>query len=193
MSDRTAEEWARSAVAGDDDAALEAAKLFLQQDNEAAAHRFLVQAYHGGVAGAAYLLGTTLLKSKKRDDQAAAVEHLTDALFHEDHPSAGLDLAHHFLAAGDFEEALKWARAQEAVAGKSVASTAFIKRLRLCHRCDTPGASKICGRCKRVRYCTPKCQREDWREHKEKCRDGAAGRGGPAGVGEAGGAAAPGH
>ena len=45
-----------------------------------------------------------------------------------------------------------------------------------CARCGKQkgdsGAAKlaVCGRCKLVRYCSRKCQREDWPEHKKVCR-----------------------
>ncbi|GAQ86141.1 hypothetical protein KFL_002720150 [Klebsormidium nitens] len=29
---------------------------------------------------------------------------------------------------------------------------------------------KVCSKCKRVKYCSVECQKEDWKQHKKKCR-----------------------
>ena len=44
-----------------------------------------------------------------------------------------------------------------------------------CENCETRGEIgniklKTCGGCKQVRYCTSKCQREDWESHREFCK-----------------------
>jgi len=43
-----------------------------------------------------------------------------------------------------------------------------------CHKCDTSQntgciAFKVCGRCKKVQYCSKECQRDHWPSHKLKC------------------------
>ncbi|PPQ92791.1 hypothetical protein CVT25_003902 [Psilocybe cyanescens] len=40
-----------------------------------------------------------------------------------------------------------------------------------CTNCDGPGKPKIllCGRCKRVKYCSSECQKKHWKEHKGHC------------------------
>eukprot|EP00927_Polykrikos_kofoidii_P078668 TRINITY_DN75477_c0_g1_i1.p1 TRINITY_DN75477_c0_g1~~TRINITY_DN75477_c0_g1_i1.p1 ORF type:complete len:340 (-),score=35.99 TRINITY_DN75477_c0_g1_i1:184-1203(-) len=38
-----------------------------------------------------------------------------------------------------------------------------------CNACGSPGASKMCARCKVVRYCDQKCQQQDWPSHKKEC------------------------
>ena len=38
-----------------------------------------------------------------------------------------------------------------------------------CGRCGAPNASKICGRCRAMHYCSATCQRADWAQHKEDC------------------------
>ena len=39
-----------------------------------------------------------------------------------------------------------------------------------CHKCNKP-AEKMskCSKCKKVRYCSKKCQQDDWKEHKKNC------------------------
>ena len=39
----------------------------------------------------------------------------------------------------------------------------------LCAVCGTAGATKCCGRCKAVVYCSRKCQRSHWKAHKKEC------------------------
>ncbi|KAE8665235.1 Ubiquitin carboxyl-terminal hydrolase 18 [Hibiscus syriacus] len=38
-----------------------------------------------------------------------------------------------------------------------------------CEVCSNP-ASKVCSRCKSVRYCSPACQQTHWKVHKTKCK-----------------------
>ena len=38
-----------------------------------------------------------------------------------------------------------------------------------CGRCGAPNASKICGRCRAMHYCSAACQRADWAQHKGDC------------------------
>ena len=38
-----------------------------------------------------------------------------------------------------------------------------------CGRCGAPNASKICGRCRAMHYCSAACQRADWLQHKKEC------------------------
>jgi hypothetical protein len=39
-----------------------------------------------------------------------------------------------------------------------------------CHRCGkTEGKLAKCGKCLKVRYCSPECQRTDWANHKKCC------------------------
>ncbi|CAE7286374.1 unnamed protein product [Symbiodinium natans] len=40
---------------------------------------------------------------------------------------------------------------------------------RVCNACAQP-ATKICSRCRCRHYCSERCQREDWRSHKQYCR-----------------------
>jgi len=37
------------------------------------------------------------------------------------------------------------------------------------HRVEDSGIGGVCGRCKRVWYCSRTCQRTDWPDHKTKC------------------------
>jgi hypothetical protein len=43
---------------------------------------------------------------------------------------------------------------------------------KLCNNCLAKFDRKLelCGGCKKVRYCSRECQREDWRNHKSKCQ-----------------------
>jgi hypothetical protein len=43
----------------------------------------------------------------------------------------------------------------------------------LCARCGKPGATGMlrCSKCKSVRYCSRECQRSDWKQHKERCKE----------------------
>jgi TPR repeat protein len=50
-----------------------------------------------------------------------------------------------------------------------------LKLLNACEWCGAPDANRTCGGCKSVkgirvaRYCTPKCQKKDWKFHKLDC------------------------
>jgi hypothetical protein len=39
-----------------------------------------------------------------------------------------------------------------------------------CGFCKSSGCSKKCSRCKETFYCSTKCQREDWNQHKTRCK-----------------------
>ncbi|KAJ7129322.1 hypothetical protein C8R44DRAFT_75213 [Mycena epipterygia] len=43
----------------------------------------------------------------------------------------------------------------------------------LCYRCNKPGDPKLrkCARCHVARYCSPECQKNDWKLHKPVCTD----------------------
>ncbi|KAK3052705.1 hypothetical protein LTR09_006187 [Extremus antarcticus] len=38
-----------------------------------------------------------------------------------------------------------------------------------CATCGKANSSKQCGRCRQVFYCSPECQKTDWKQHKEDC------------------------
>ncbi|KAK7062049.1 MYND-type domain-containing protein [Favolaschia claudopus] len=40
-----------------------------------------------------------------------------------------------------------------------------------CYRCMEPGDPKllICSRCRIARYCSPECQKADWKKHRDNC------------------------
>jgi hypothetical protein len=40
-----------------------------------------------------------------------------------------------------------------------------------CAACSAPEATKLCGRCRERRYCSAKCQKQDWGTHKQFCND----------------------
>jgi hypothetical protein len=41
-----------------------------------------------------------------------------------------------------------------------------------CANCRGPGKPKLllCAACKNIRYCSPSCQKADWRDHKKSCK-----------------------
>ena len=39
----------------------------------------------------------------------------------------------------------------------------------ICNRCGSTGI-KVCSGCKKVRYCSRECQKEDWSDHKQDCK-----------------------
>ena len=45
----------------------------------------------------------------------------------------------------------------------------FEDELQICHCCGPCSKVKTCNRCKTVRYCSPECQKEDWKSHKKTC------------------------
>ena len=62
---------------------------------------------------------------------------------------------------------------------------------KVCAACGKAKANKVCSRCKETFYCSAKCQKEHWKQHKRKCRDleggstgGAGGAGGGKGKGK---------
>lgn len=40
----------------------------------------------------------------------------------------------------------------------------------ICIKCEKPGHSKRCSRCRKVFYCSKQCQQEDWSKHKQVCK-----------------------
>lgn len=40
----------------------------------------------------------------------------------------------------------------------------------VCGKCGERGKHRLCGKCKMVHYCSVKCQREAWPEHKKTCK-----------------------
>ncbi len=40
-----------------------------------------------------------------------------------------------------------------------------------CAVCKIHGATKKCGRCKKIRYCSKECQKKHWTEHKKTCKE----------------------
>ena len=42
-----------------------------------------------------------------------------------------------------------------------------------CVACSSTDTLKKCGRCKAVSYCSPQCQKTDWKSHKMTCRSSA--------------------
>jgi hypothetical protein len=57
-------------------------------------------------------------------------------------------------------------------------STLFLldiyKTIPVCCKCGKPDSkenvNQFCGDCKRAKYCSRKCQQEDWEEHKKDCK-----------------------
>lgn len=43
-------------------------------------------------------------------------------------------------------------------------------KLHTCRKCGVPGAKHRCTGCESVYYCSGKCQREDWRQHRAYCK-----------------------
>lgn len=39
----------------------------------------------------------------------------------------------------------------------------------VCPCCRKDG-KLLCGRCRKVRYCSPECQKDDWKRHKIYCK-----------------------
>ncbi|EIM81666.1 uncharacterized protein STEHIDRAFT_104162 [Stereum hirsutum FP-91666 SS1] len=60
-------------------------------------------------------------------------------------------------------------RAMESIQRFAEASDAISSQKR-CAKCDLGGDLKVCGQCKQVSYCSPACQRQDWKKHKQQCR-----------------------
>lgn len=56
-------------------------------------------------------------------------------------------------------------------AGDGVAGTQTLDKLRVCLAvgCDNHEDLKKCSRCKLAWYCSPKCQKTDWKNHKANC------------------------
>jgi len=44
------------------------------------------------------------------------------------------------------------------------------RAIAICANCGCPNHLKTCGRCRKLRYCSVDCQREDWEAHKGICR-----------------------
>ncbi|XP_062588474.1 uncharacterized protein LOC134250137 [Saccostrea cucullata] len=45
------------------------------------------------------------------------------------------------------------------------------KSLNVCTVCGKKGTMKVCQRCKVQKYCSPECQKTDWKKHKLNCTD----------------------
>ena len=63
------------------------------------------------------------------------------------------------------------AKVEMAAMGMYVEPTGVV-RVRLCAACDKPDFEKVfkaCSRCLAPRYCSKKCQKEHWSEHKHHC------------------------
>jgi hypothetical protein len=41
-----------------------------------------------------------------------------------------------------------------------------------CWGCESPGKPELltCSQCKKAKYCSTVCQRQDWRAHKKDCK-----------------------
>ena len=48
-------------------------------------------------------------------------------------------------------------------------TTATTKSTTTCRVCQKPNATKRCSRCNIVWYCSPECQKKDWKTHKPVC------------------------
>ncbi|KZV70201.1 hypothetical protein PENSPDRAFT_454458 [Peniophora sp. CONT] len=46
----------------------------------------------------------------------------------------------------------------------------------ICNVCQKWGARQVCSQCKCTAYCNEKCQKKDWKEHKERCKKPDAAR-----------------
>jgi hypothetical protein len=54
----------------------------------------------------------------------------------------------------------------------ATAAAAGMDECRVCGRDKARNGTSgllICGRCRRIKYCSRECQREDWKEHKKWC------------------------
>jgi len=47
----------------------------------------------------------------------------------------------------------------------------FIGNKLLCEWCLKQRKTKQCGMCHKVRYCSKKCQKKGWKQHKKECRE----------------------
>ena len=68
------------------------------------------------------------------------------------------------------------------VPGKGMA-----RGIKICACCqgnlpDDDNRHKLCGGCKKARYCNSECQRKHWRDHKAVCKQYAADKKLPAGI-----------
>lgn len=68
------------------------------------------------------------------------------------------------LAAATARTALRPASQSEQVKK----TTAIAKKANTCFECDKP-ASQLCGRCRKIFFCSKKCQRKSWKTHKLAC------------------------
>ena len=51
------------------------------------------------------------------------------------------------------------------------------KKILACHVCQGTESLKYCGRCKTVKYCSVDCQKQDWADHKPRCKPSIMGSG----------------
>ena len=72
---------------------------------------------------------------------------------------------------GQYENAAKWSVGHE-IAKNPDGSTVVrgvARKMHDCQGCDSKLASSLCGRCRKVHYCSRECQTADWPNHKKSC------------------------
>lgn len=53
---------------------------------------------------------------------------------------------------------------------KSMEASGSVPVQKGCAKCGLDGDLKVCAQCKQVSYCSPVCQKKDWKKHKLQCR-----------------------
>ena len=53
---------------------------------------------------------------------------------------------------------------------KDEENTKIVENLRECSNCTKLDSNYKCSKCKKVFYCSKKCQKEDWKSHKKICK-----------------------